>query len=151
MGGIVVANFTNMFKRVILLYSLGDLRLNAPISLKKVGYIIFFIVIYTAPIIYFNGIVLKPWFLLLVFVPPVLLGNYAAEPIWAGRNLLDFTTVYIKFATSPKYWCDLKACDDLMVNQKDKSGTSEPIHYEIWVSRRREIAELKALYAEENL
>ena len=38
-----------------------------------------------------------------------------------------------------------------MVNQKDKSGTSEPIHYEIWVSRRREIAELKALYAEENL
>ena len=60
MGGIVVANFTNMFKRDILLYSLGDLRLNAPISLKKVGYIIFFIVIYTAPIIYFNGIVLKP-------------------------------------------------------------------------------------------
>ena len=143
MEGILVTNFTNMFKRDILLYSLGEFRLNSPISLKKLGYILFFIIVYTGPILYFNGLVLNVWYVIAVFVPPFIVGYYAAEPRWAGRNLLDFTIVYIKFATSPKYWCDLRACNDLLPNTNGKETYKMPIGYEIWISRRRELQELR--------
>lgn len=114
------------------MYSLGDIRFRKPISLKKVAYTTGFIIVWTLPMILIFGLIINPFFLALAIAPPLILGNFAAKPVWGGRGLVDFIKTVAGFIGEPKGWTDLNATNNL-----DKEVVS--VEKEIWVSRRREL------------
>lgn len=138
---VYVANMTNFFSRELYMYSLGDIKFKKPISLKKVAYTTGFIIIWTLPLILIFGIILNPFFMALILVPPLVIGNFAAKPVWGGRGLFDFIKTLSKFISEPKGWTDLNA-----TNVLDKEVLF--VEQEIWLSRRRELQLLAQLKEE---
>ena len=129
-----IYNFTNLFHRDILLYAIGDWRLGAPLSMRRVGYTAFFAAIWIVPIVYIFGFHMNPYFLFLLALPPFYLGGAASKPIWGGRGFMEFITVNISYALSPKTWSDLRATDNI-----SDSGEGFDVDYSVWISRRREM------------
>ena len=54
-NGLTILNMTNFFNRELFLYSLGDLKLRKPVSLKKAAYVVAFLVIWTLPFMLLTG------------------------------------------------------------------------------------------------
>lgn len=129
---VYVANMTNFFSRELYMYSLGDIKFRKPISLKKVAYTTGFVLIWTLPIILTFGLIISPFFLAFAILPPFILGNYAAKPVWGGRGLVDYIKTLSGFIGEPKGWTDLNA-----TNVLDKEVLF--VEQEIWISRRREL------------
>lgn len=129
---VYTANMTNFFSRELYMYSLGDIKFKKPISLKKVAYTTAFVIIWTLPLVLIFGIQLNPFYFAAVLLPPFILGNFAAKPVWGGRGLVDFIKTLSGFIAEPKGWTDLNA-----TNVLDKEVLF--IEQEIWISRRREL------------
>lgn len=128
---VYVANMTNFYNRELFMYSLGDIKFKKPIALKKVAYTTFFIIIITIPAVLIWGLILNPYFLAVIIGIPLVLGNYAAKPVWQGRGLLDFLKTIYGYIFEPSAWMDLEPSKPL----------EQEVYYtnhEIWISRRRE-------------
>lgn len=134
---------TNFFNRELYLRALGDIKFKKPVSLKKIVYSMVFIVIWSVPIILIFGFKLELWFVLIAFLPPLLLGNFASRPIFGGKNLLNFVKSLAIYIQEPAGWADLEA----------KSHPDEEYYYveqEVWISRRRELKMLAGMRMEED-
>lgn len=133
---VYVANMTNFFSRELFMYSLGDIKFKKPVSLKKVAYITAFIICWTLPMIVIFGFKMNIFYLGFVLVPPIILGNWAAKPVWGGgRGLIDYVKTLTNFMSEPKGWTDLNATNKL---DNEVFFTQS----EIWISRRRELQKL---------
>lgn len=138
MDGIVIANFTTLFKRELLLYSIGsEITLPKPVALKTVLYFILFSVIWIAPIVSIFGIIFNVFYAFLLIVPPAALASFAGRPIWGGMSLFAWIQTQIHYLREAPFYTDL---------EPDKGEeTIEQINYDIWVSRRREMVYLSSL------
>lgn len=132
-----VANFTTLFKREILLYSLGDIKLSKPVSIKKVLYFLFFALIWAGPILAIFGIHLTFLYAALVLGPPALLGNLAGKPIWGGMSLFAWVKVQIQYLSEPPVYTDMEP--------NVKHLELQPYTWRIWIGRRREMGYLARL------
>lgn len=135
-------NFTNVFNRELMLYSLGDISFQKPVSLKKAGYIMGAIVFISLPIVLTFGIIIDPWFIIFTFGVPIALGIMLSRPIFPGeRTFVQYLIPMIGFVKrSPRVWADLK---------KKKKLPKYQVNEEIWVSRRRELHMLASLKEQE--
>ena len=127
-------NMTSYFNRELFLYALGDIRFSKPVSLKKSAYVLFFLLIWTLPIVLIFGVVFNLLFIAVAVGPPIILGNVASKPMFGGMTLIDFVKTTAKYLMEPQGWTDLEGKSEL-----------QPTMYayqEIWISRRREISEL---------
>lgn len=132
---IVVLNMTWFFNRELFMSALGDIKLSKPISLRKMGFILGFFIVWTLPILLIFGINLSLPYLVLLFVPPVVLGNYASKPVWGGKTLLGFIKTLYKYLQEPRGWGDLRPL-------KNPDEEILYVESEIWVSRRRELEKM---------
>lgn len=133
-----VANMTSFFSREMFMYALGDIKFKKPVSLRKMAYIMFFIVVWSGPIFYFGGLQINAVYFAFMFGPPFVLGHYATKPIWGGRGLYDFAKVTFNFVKEPKAWADL-------YEYRTKPNDKMFVEQEIWISRRREISLLEEM------
>lgn len=138
-----VVNMTNFFNRELYMHSLGDIKFRKPVSLKKVAYITLFLVVWCVPIVVFFGLQFNVFYLAILLGPPLLLGNFAAKPVWGGRGLLDFLKTLANFAGQPRGWADLAPAPKL----DQQVFFTE---HEVWISRRREMALLADMTEEED-
>ena len=129
---IPIINMRTFFNREIFMYALGDIRLKKPIALKQAMYVIAFLAIWSGPIIYVFGLVLNPYFIIITFVPPFLLGAFANRPIWGGRTLMDFIKVTFNYIQEPRGWTEHRANSEL-------GKAVYHVEHDIWVSRRKEL------------
>lgn len=131
-----VFNMTGFFNRELFMYALGDIRFKKPVSMKKVAYITFFLIIWIFPIVSIFGLHFKIWYMAILLIPPIVLGNQASRPVWGGgRGLFDYLKIIIDFIKQPRGWTDHKEDNDL-------ESQTFYVEDEIWVSRRREIIKL---------
>lgn len=138
---ITVLNMTGFFNRELFMSALGDIKLSKPISLKKMAYIMLFLIIWTLPMVLIFPINWSLPYLVLLIAPPFLLGNFAAKPVWGGKNLVNFLKGLFQFISEPSAWADLKPVK--VLDDEDIY-----VEYEVWISRR---AELQQLYRERKL
>lgn len=139
MGRLTAVNMTNFFSRDLLMYSLGDIHLKKPVSLKKAGYTMLFILLWTVPLLFIFGLQLNVYFVTFVIIPPFILGHFATKPAFGGKTLVDYVKSSFKFLfNEPKGWCDYRAN-----NKLDQEVLQ--IENEIWISRRRELQYLADL------
>lgn len=137
MDGLRIINMTNFFSRELYLYSLGDLRLPQPISLKTAMYFILGAVVWSVPILLIFGIIFNVFYLLLVLAGPVALAVLSSRPIFGGRGLIDALVVTVKYLLSPRLYTDGTA-------SSIDSDPNREVSHEFWISRRRELHELAA-------
>lgn len=138
---ITVVNMTNFFNRELFMYSLGDISFKKPLSLKKVAYTTVFLILWAIPIFLTFGMIMSPFYVVLLVGPPIALGHFASKPVWGGRPLLDFIKVLFGYISEPKGWTDLNGNNSL----EDDVLT---VDREIWISRRRELQILADLKEE---
>lgn len=135
MSGLPVLNMTNFFNKDLFLYSLGDIKLSKPVSLKKVGFFLVGLIIWSFPIFSIFGLILDPIYLAFLFSVPILLGIIGDKPLFDGRNIFDATAIVVKFVFSDKCYTDTVASDTHL-------SPTFFIEQEIWISRRQELQEL---------
>lgn len=140
---IVILNMTWFFSRELFMSALGDIKLSKPISLKKVAYTMFFLLAWTLPIFLIVGLNFSLPYLVLLFAPPLVLGNFAAKPVWGGKNLVNFVKSMLIYIREPKGWADLRGV-------KNPDDQYHYVEQEIWISRRRELFALAKARSEEN-
>lgn len=130
---------TSFFNRELFLYSLGDISLSKPVSLKKAGFLILGIMIWTLPLFLLVGIYFNPFYLALAIGPPLGLAFIGDKPLFDGRGIIDATKVTAKYLVSNKCYTDFTVSD---IDKK----TEYFIEKDIWISRRRELMELAELW-----
>lgn len=133
-NGLTILNMTNFFNRELFLYSLGDLKLRKPVSLKKAAYVVAFLVIWTLPFMLLTGFRFDIT-LVIAVAPPFLIAHWATKPVFGGRGLLDAITTTAKYIGEPGCWTDF-AENNLHRERRHH------IQKEIWISRRRELQKL---------
>lgn len=143
---ISIMNMTNLFTRDLKMYSLGDIRFNTPISLKKVAYTTGFLLLWTIPLVLIFGLQLNVYFAAIALLPPFVFGHFASKPVWGGKSLVDYIQTVASYITEPSSWTDLYE------NREKKNQYY--VQSEIWISRRRELqllADLKEKRAAETI
>lgn len=130
--GLRVVNMTNFFNRELFLYSLGDVRLPTPISIKKVAIFGVAFIIWSIPFILAFGLIINLFYIVLLLGPPVLIAGVADKPWFGGRGIVDAMIVTIKYFASPKCYTD-------MYVSNSHKNTNYFIEQYIWISRRREL------------
>ncbi len=141
MNGLPILNMTSFFNRELFLYSLGDISLSKPVSLKKAGFLILGLMIWTLPLLLIFGLQFNPFFLALAIGPPIGLAAIGDKPLFDGRGIIDAAKVTLKYIGSKKCYTDFTVSE---IHKKQE-------HYikkEIWISRRRELMELAELWEE---
>ena len=129
---LVSINMTNFFNRELFMYSLGDWKFKKPKSLRKMAYTLGFLLIWTLPIVLIFGIQLNVVFAVIALAPPILLGQFASQPVFGGKTLFDFIKTTAGFVGEPRAWTDLNDANAMDRQVLDAES-------EIWVSRRREL------------
>lgn len=143
MNGLPILNMTSFFNRELFLYSLGDISLSKPVSLKKAGFLLIGLVIWALPLILIFGIQFNPFFLALALGPPILLAAAGDKPLFDGRGIFDATKVSLRYIGTKKCYTDFAVSD---IHTKPEYF----IQKEIWISRRRELMELAELWEEKS-
>lgn len=139
MNGLPILNMTSFFNRELFLYSLGDIRLSKPVSLKKAGFLLIGVMVWTIPLVMIFGINFNVFFLALAVGPPILLAVIGDKPLFDGRGIIDATRVTVKYLFSEKCYTDFTATD---IHKDPEYSLAK----EIWISRRRELMELADLW-----
>ena len=139
MNGIPVLNMTGFFNRELYLYSLGDISLSKPVSLKKAGFLIVGLIIWTLPLILIFGLHFSIFFLAIAVGPPLGLAALGDRPVFDGRSIIDAVRVTFRFLFSRKCYTDFNVSD---IHTKPEHF----IQKEIWISRRRELMELAEIW-----
>lgn len=139
MNGLPVLNMTSFFNRELFLYSLGDISLSKPVSLKKAGFLILGLMIWTLPLILIFGIHFNPIFLAIAVGPPIGLAAMGDKPLFDGRGIIDAAKVTVKYVFSQRCYTDFTVSD---THKKPEYF----IQKEIWISRRRELMGLAELW-----
>lgn len=143
MSGLPVINMTGFFNRELFIYSLGDISLSKPVSLKKASFMLAGIIIWTVPLILVFGIYFNPFFLVLALGPPLGLAAIGDKPLFDGRGIVDASKTTLKFIFSNKCYTDLTVSDT-------HTDPEYFIEKEVWISRRRELMELAELWEEKS-
>lgn len=128
---IQIYNITEFFNRPIMLYSLGDIRFQKPISLQKAVYILGFFMVWTVPIFFMFGLVFSPPALVITLLPPIIIGHLATKPVFGGMQMFDFLAMMRDFAFEPRGWTDGEA-----------NNMREPVYElssDVWISRRKDL------------
>lgn len=121
-----VINMTNLLKKEILIYSLGDFRLSRPMGIGTLLYTAGLFVIWSLPIFMIFGI--APTAAIVALLPPLILGSVFAKPIWSGKTFLGLLITIIKYQLTPKMYCDNRAVNpihnylidgEMLVSRKD--------------------------------
>ena len=132
---------TSFFNRELFLYSLGDISLSKPVSLKKAGFLILGIVIWAVPMVAIFGLHFNPFYLAFLLSVPLLLAAAGDKPLFDGRGIIDAVRVTVRYLFTQKCYTDFVVSDI----------PSKPEHFiqkEIWIGRRRELMELAELWEE---
>jgi len=137
--GLPVINMTSFFNRELFIYSLGDMSLSKPVSLKKAGFFILGLIIWTAPLLLIFGISFNVVYLVLLFSVPIALAMGGDKPVFDGRTIMNATKVTAKYLFSPKCYTDFTVSDT------DKNPEYF-VQQEVWISRRRELMKLAQLW-----
>ena len=130
---------TSFFNRELFLYSLGDISLSKPVSLKKAGFLILGLMIWTLPLVLVFGLIFNPFFLVIAIGPPIGLAAMGDKPLFDGRGIIDAARVTARYMGSKKCYTDFVVSD---IHTKPEHF----IQKEIWISRRRELMELAELW-----
>jgi len=130
---------TSFFNRELFLYSLGDISLSKPVSLKKAMFLIVGIVIWTVPLVLVFGIYFNVFYLAFLASVPVLLALVGDKPVFDGRTIIDAVRVTVRYLFAEKCYTDFTVSD---IHKKPEFF----IQKEIWISRRRELMELAELW-----
>lgn len=130
---------TSFFNRELFLYSLGDISLSKPVSLKKAGFFILGIVVWTIPLFLLIGIYFNPFYFAFLASVPIVLALIGDKPLFDGRGIIDATKVTTKYLFSRKCYTDFTASNI-------DTNPEYFIEKEIWISRRRELMELAELW-----
>lgn len=141
MNGLPILNMTSFFNRELFIYSLGDVSLSKPVSLKKAGFFLLGIVVWTIPLFLIFGLHFNPFYLAFILSFPAILALIGDKPLFDGRSIIDATKVTFKYLFSKKCFTDL-AVSDIHTNPEYF------IEKEVWISRRRELQHLAALWEE---
>jgi len=137
--GLPILNMTSFFNRELYLYSLGDISLSKPVSLKKAGFFLIGLVVWTLPMILVFGFHFNPFYLIFVASVPFLLAVAGDKPLFDGRGVIDAVRVTFKYIFSQKCYTDFTVSDI----HKDPEYFIEK---EVWIGRRRELMELAELW-----
>ena len=132
---------TSFFNRELFLYSLGDISLSKPVSLKKAGFALLGVVIWTLPVVFIFGLHFNPFFLAFAALGPILLGALGDRPVFDGRTIFDAIRVTIRYIFTKKCYTDFTVSDT-------HENPEYFVQKEIWISRRRELMELAKLWEE---
>lgn len=143
MNGLPISNMTSFFNRELFLYSLGDISLSKPVSLKKAGFLMLGLMIWALPLILVFGIHFNPLYLALLIGPPVGLAALGDKPLFDGRGIIDAAKVTSRFIFSKKCYTDFTV-SEIHTNPEFF------IEKEVWISRRRELMELAELWEEKS-
>lgn len=125
-------NVSHLFDKEMLMYSFGDIKLKKPISVKKIGFIMAALFIWTGPLLLIFGTPPQIWMWGIWLVPPFFIGHYATKPVFGGKGLFDWIATQINFIQQPRGWSDFNV-------DNDQEDTVYYIEQEISISRRREI------------
>ncbi len=121
------------------MYSFGDIKFRKPVSLRKVGYVLLFALIFSLPLFFLTGEkITSPPLIIIEVGIPLGLGTLASLPVFGGKSLADYVKSCIGFIQESKVWTDLEASS----NYGDDELYTDS---EFWVSRRREIKILEAI------
>lgn len=131
MDGINIVVITSFFKREKKLYSMGDIKLSKPLSLKLAANVLLFVIIWTGTLgglFGFSAILSNPYMGLFMTVPGVLLGMGVSKPhvIFNNKSFYTWAICYIKYFLSPRFWADMKEC-------KIENGMKAKAEYAIWL------------------
>lgn len=134
-----VFDFTKLFKKERLLYSLFDKSFKTPIQLMYGVYFLILTLFISVPLLLIFGIKFKILVMFAIGLPFVG-AKLLSSPIWGGKSFASFLKVQLKFIFNPKHYYDLRAI----------KGTGDYlIHNEILVSRRNDYYELYKISKEE--
>ena len=139
MNGLPILNMTSFFNRELFLYSLGDISLSKPVSLKKAGFLFLGIALWSIPIVLIFGFYFNLFYLALLLSVPVLIASIGDKPLFDGRGLIDAIRVTFRYIFSEKCYTDFTVTD---IHKKPEYFVQK----EIWISRRRELMELAELW-----
>lgn len=143
MNGLPILNMTSFFNRELFIYSLGDISLSKPVSLKKAGFFMLGLVFWTGPLIAIFGLNLNVAFLGFVLIGPILLAVIGDKPVFDGRSIIDAIKVTLKYIFTQKCYTDFSVSDT-------HKAPEYSIQKEIWIGRRRELMELAELWEGES-
>lgn len=130
-------NATPFLQREKYMYAFGDIKFTTPKSLTKIFYFMGALVVYGGLVILFFGFSTNPIYLAILIIPPVLFGAFASRPIFDGRMFIDWANIMFQFLMRDK-----TTLDERNSNQPDEQAWD--YYAECWVSRRDDIALLKA-------
>lgn len=130
---------TSFFNRELFLYSIGDISLSKPVSLKKAGFFILGLVLWTVPLVLLLGIHFNPFFFALVLAGPIVLAIIGDKPVFDGRGIIDAVRVTVRYIFTQKCYTDFTVSD---IHKNPEYF----IQKEIWIGRRRELMELAELW-----
>lgn len=104
---IEVIDMTGLFKKEMLIYSLFDIRLDRPL---KVVFLLYLILITPIPA-YLTwwllwGRINAVWVLALMFGPSIFVANLMSKPIYGGKSFMDWLKTMVNFILSPKHFYD---------------------------------------------
>lgn len=131
MHPIEIIVFTDFFKREKKLYALGDIALTRPISFKLAGNILLFLGLWTFPIVKIFGmgaLISSPYVAIITLGPAIGMGFLVSKPnaIFNHKSFYTWILCNIKYALSPKYWCDMKSST---INNGDKVNGD----FRVWI------------------
>lgn len=135
MARVRVVNMTQFFNRELLMYSFGDIKFKKPIALKRMAYIIVFLILWAIPLSYAFGIPDGVFSVVFYIVLPIVAGNLASKPIFGGKGLIAYLKAFKGFLGEPRTWLDLR-------NSSSRGSELSYVSQELWISRRREIDKL---------
>lgn len=125
-------NATPFLQREKFMYSFGDIKFSTPKSLTKLMYTAIGFFIWGLPWLVLVPFSINPWYLALVFGPPVLFGQFASKPIFDGRMFQDWIKIMAGYMNRSHVFLDFRASNKPEVSIWSYYG-------ETWVSRRDDI------------
>lgn len=102
---IVVKDMTKLFYKQMLIYALSDISFKKPLRVAVLGYFFLFFAVWSLPLLWLL-FPLNPYTAILVFGPPIILGNLASQPIWGNKRFFRWITCQLKFLLSKKRYYD---------------------------------------------
>lgn len=133
---IPVINMTKFFNKELFLYSIGDLRMPKPVSIRKAGMFLGAIAAWTLPLMIIFNFPANLLFWVVALSVPLLFATVADMPFFGGRSVIEAAAVSAKYISRPHNYADFKATNI------GKSSPRYTVDQEMWISRRRELMEL---------
>lgn len=106
-----IKTYTDLWTMEKKLYSIYDLALPAPVSLRSVGIFIAVSVPWMGLLAYLQVPLSPPWFLLYIILPGAA-AFFGSKPFIEGKNLFQYLGSRIRYVFQSRKYDNLKAVQD---------------------------------------